>query len=538
MRAAASSEALSCDSASHHLSGGSLISLSNGEHHSGRVARWAVSIDAVLSDMLGKMAFSYFLKLEFSEENLQFWIDCENYHNCSRVDRARMADSIIRKYIGEDAEMSVNLPSQLLEEALKSRARFSKEKVAPNFNLQQRHIYDLMKFDSYPRFIRSEHYRKLVQMNITQKTVTEADISRAFEKRPNHGSLDQKKRAKKSAFQILRNAVHIPTSVRKERRLSSEGLLLLQNRLTTSPTVHEPKCFVHFSDGKNIVVRLHINMTVFELLSDLAQRFQITMNNVDWMLVGEKRETPMIMSENCLVLKDKHIRAEVRVTFRLDIVHINRRIAIRAKTHKPIYDVLRPIVEKYAPELDMSQISVRVDYSSSSVARKGQQVNLSEPVLTMDNERLIMDVHGRDNIDQLVTKKSSTFLSSKEDRNPLRTVKKAKKRRESFGPLKRLRTKPKMHMMDISNTSKENDVHLRYPLMRADTHIPNVSTKDESAKFSGRIDTQRGLLNKATLELPKFLSFEKKDDADDGFHQTRLRSCSVSGYINHFKLAI
>ena len=507
LRAAASSEALSCDSVSRHHSIGSLLSLSKGEHHSGRVARWAVSIDAVLSDKLGKMAFSYFLKLEFSEENLQFWVDCENYQNCSKVDHTRMADSIIRKYIGEDAEMSVNLPSHLLENALKSRVRFSREKVAPNFNLQQRHIYDLMKFDSYPRFIRSEHYRKLVQMNITQKTVTEADISRAFEKRPDH----RQKRPKKSAFQILKNAVHIPTSVRKERRLSSEGLLQFQNRLTTSPTVHESKCFVHFSDGKNIVCRLHIHLTVFALLSDLAQRFEITMNNVDWMLVGEKRETPMIMSENCLILKDKHIRAEVRVTFRLDIVHLNRRIAIRAKTHKPIYDVLEPIIEKYAPELDMTQISVKIDNSSSSGFRKGQQVNLSEPVMTLDNQRLIMDVKGRD---QPVAKKSSTFLSSREDRNTLRTVKKAKKRRESFGPLKRLKTKPKVVMMNISNTSKENDVHLRYPLMRADTHISNTSNKDESAKFSGRIDTQRGLLNKATLELPKFLSCDN-DDADD-----------------------
>ena len=38
-------------------SGGSLVSLNSGEHHSGRVARWAVSIDAVLNDNLGRMAF-------------------------------------------------------------------------------------------------------------------------------------------------------------------------------------------------------------------------------------------------------------------------------------------------------------------------------------------------------------------------------------------------------------------------------------------------------------------------------------------------
>ena len=33
--------------------------------------------------------------------------------------------------------------------------------------------------------------------------------------------------------------------------------------------------------------------------------------------------------KDSLVLKDKHIRAEMRVTFRLDILKLQRRIAIR-----------------------------------------------------------------------------------------------------------------------------------------------------------------------------------------------------------------
>ena len=87
---------------------------------SGRVARWAVNIDAVLNDILGRVAFSYFLKLEFSEENLQFWIDCENFRKAGE-NHARLIDDIIRKYVGQDAEMSVNLPSRLEESALANR---------------------------------------------------------------------------------------------------------------------------------------------------------------------------------------------------------------------------------------------------------------------------------------------------------------------------------------------------------------------------------------------------------------------------------
>lgn len=43
----------------------------------GQISRWAISIDAVLADRLGLAAFSSFLRKEYSEENIQFWIECK-----------------------------------------------------------------------------------------------------------------------------------------------------------------------------------------------------------------------------------------------------------------------------------------------------------------------------------------------------------------------------------------------------------------------------------------------------------------------------
>ena len=124
LRAASSSDTLAFDALNSQISSNgssSLLSLNNSST-SGRVARWAVNIDAVLDDHLGKLAFSYFLKLEFSEENLQFWIDCEKLRklNDSRnVDLQKQeCQKIIRKYIGDTAEMSINLPSKLEETAI------------------------------------------------------------------------------------------------------------------------------------------------------------------------------------------------------------------------------------------------------------------------------------------------------------------------------------------------------------------------------------------------------------------------------------
>ena len=255
------------------------------------------------------ISVSYFLKLEFNEENLQFWIECERYKTAG-PSRLQIAESIIRKYIGDDAEMPVNLTSALEESALTSWYQHKKNGSLICFHAQQKHIYDLMKFDPYPRFIRSEHYRKLVQMNITQKTVSESDISRVFQKRPDG---DEKKRTKKSAFQIIRNAVHIPSSAKKERRLSTD-------RILSTNGDREAKCFVHFSDGKNIVVRLQPDMLVSEVFEDLRKRFGMEREQVEWVMVGETHDIPLSMEANSTVLRDKHIRAEMRVTFRLGTV--------------------------------------------------------------------------------------------------------------------------------------------------------------------------------------------------------------------------
>ena len=37
----------------------------------------------------------------------------------------------------------------------------------------------------------------------------------------------------------------------------------------------------------------------------------------------------LAMEEDCMVLKEKHIKCELRVTFRVDILRLQRRVAIR-----------------------------------------------------------------------------------------------------------------------------------------------------------------------------------------------------------------
>ena len=78
-----------------------------------------------------------------------------------------------------------------------------------SFEAHQKHIYELMKFDSYPRFIRSEHYRRLVQLELTHNFVTEHDITNAYKKGGGGQSDTQEdKKKKKTAFKLLKSAVN------------------------------------------------------------------------------------------------------------------------------------------------------------------------------------------------------------------------------------------------------------------------------------------------------------------------------------------
>lgn len=526
LRAAASSDTLAFDALNAQLSQGgsgtqgssSLLSLNQATSSSGRVARWAVNIDAVLNDPLGRIAFRHFLKLEFSEENIQFWIDCENFRQAMdhrTRDYKEIIESIIRKYVGEQSDMPVNLPGPLEESALANR-----EVEKPSFEAHQKHIYDVMKFDSYPRFIRSEHYRRLVQLELTNNFVTEHDITNAYKKGgPSETQEDKKK--KKTAFKLLKSAVN-PI---RHRRLSGD----MKNQKMSIAS--EPTCFIHFSDGKNCNVTLRAGITVSEMLKEVAAYNQVDNQMVDWLLIGENSADELTMEQDSLVLKDKHIRAEMRVTFRLDILKLQRRIAIRAKTHKPIGETIRPIIKKYTPELSMDQIIIRAEGSANLI-------NLDEPVLTLSNQRIVMDT---------VNRSPEISLRHTEKRinrsHMLKTTSKKKKRRDSFGPLKRMRKTLQKNDDESDKAAKSPDLfsdattfstRCPEPLMRGSPFDDDFKSRSRrSTTFGGQIDTQRGLLNKESLTLPKFLANTGEAptiDPDDSFNKHRLdNNCSWDG---------
>ncbi len=86
---------------------------------------------------------------EFSAENIKFWTSCEQYrHLTSDAARHSAAVAIMDAHLAPGCPEPVNVDS-----AARQVARDGMADPGPNiFAPAQKHIYNLMKFDSYSRY--------------------------------------------------------------------------------------------------------------------------------------------------------------------------------------------------------------------------------------------------------------------------------------------------------------------------------------------------------------------------------------------------
>ncbi|XP_058524613.1 regulator of G-protein signaling 20 isoform X1 [Ochotona princeps] len=131
------------------------------------VHAWAQSFDNLMVTPAGRNAFREFLRTEFSEENMLFWMACEELKketNKSVIEeKARI---IYDDYISILSPKEVSLDSRV-------REVINRNMVEPSQNIfddAQLQIYTLMHRDSYPRFMNSALYKDLLQ-SLAEKSV-------------------------------------------------------------------------------------------------------------------------------------------------------------------------------------------------------------------------------------------------------------------------------------------------------------------------------------------------------------------------------
>ena len=115
------------------------------------------------------LLFQEFLKKEFSHENIYFWTACERYRRLgsdnSFEKRRRIAGDIIRRHLASGAQEPVNVDSHARQAAIDGL-----ESAAPGlFATAQKQIYNLMKFDSFSRFLKSDLYKESLVAEMSGK---------------------------------------------------------------------------------------------------------------------------------------------------------------------------------------------------------------------------------------------------------------------------------------------------------------------------------------------------------------------------------
>ncbi|KAI6651465.1 Regulator of G-protein signaling 7 [Oopsacas minuta] len=115
---------------------------------------WNSSFDALIRDKSGRDLFRAFLKTEVSTENLSFCEEVTEYKMLPTSHLKDVALRIFKQYIGPTARNEINIDGKTLR-IIKDRM------VKPDrytFDPAQNYIYDLMRKDSYCRFLKSHVY--------------------------------------------------------------------------------------------------------------------------------------------------------------------------------------------------------------------------------------------------------------------------------------------------------------------------------------------------------------------------------------------
>ncbi|KAI4832596.1 hypothetical protein KUCAC02_015558, partial [Chaenocephalus aceratus] len=332
-----------CSSDNSLNSNASLPSVqSHRRHTERRVASWAVCFERLLQDPVGVRYFSEFLKKEFSEENILFWQACEFFSHVPENDKKQLsqrAREIYNSFLSSKATTPVNIDSQaqLADDILNApRPDMFKE--------QQLQIFNLMKFDSYTRFLKSLLYQECMLAEVegrplpdpyhipsspnSKHSTTSSDRSnlstpKKEDKKSKSGRFSGSNGRRESQGSLSSGAsleLGTPGSGKNEVDVSRGAVSVSAERGGSSAPLRQ--CNISLPDGSCCSVPLRAGVSIRELLLGLCEKLCINLAAIDLFLVGG--EKPLVLDQDCLTLCSRDLRLEKRTLFRLDLVPINR----------------------------------------------------------------------------------------------------------------------------------------------------------------------------------------------------------------------
>eukprot|EP00079_Xenopus_tropicalis_P011814 XP_002938108.2 PREDICTED: regulator of G-protein signaling 14 isoform X2 [Xenopus tropicalis] len=406
------------------------------------VASWAVSFERLLQDPLGVEYFTEFLKKEYSAENIYFWKACEKFQSISNDDSEKLLQEshrIYNEYLSSSSLCPVNIDQQALitEDML--------ETPSPDlFKAQQLQIFNLMKFDSYARFVKSSLYQECMLAEVEGRPLPNLNFSptnpvagcsahasgavkkkklRAGKSLPvgvegagietvadksHRRSFKKKDRKGHSKEDLDSNGL----SSRRESRISLNSNTSLELGLNSTPTSKsenegastgnaDPEadsksikyCCVYLPDGTASLTAVKQGLTIRDMLAGVCEKRGYCLTDVKVFLVGNEQK-PLALDQECLVLTEQEVRLENRISFELQMNPINKSVRIVSKPTKTIGEALLPILKKYGLENHQHIVLTKVgqshalDHKSSVNEVAGQKLDL-EVVNFSDSKKVV-----------------------------------------------------------------------------------------------------------------------------------------------------
>ncbi|XP_055847264.1 regulator of G-protein signaling loco isoform X4 [Episyrphus balteatus] len=390
------------------------------------VTAWGNSFEKLLEDPAGLHTFAEFLKKEFSAENIYFWTACERYRFIeSASERATMAMEIYSKHLANGATEPVNVDSQARTTTQENLRTAEKDL----FGQAQKQIFNLMKFDSYQRFIRSDMYKKCIEaeekhqplpysaegldellktnFHLSAHSKLKKSASNAEDRRRksllpwhrktrcksrdrdeldnDHGNSKSSNNRTGKYQQSTGNSLKITnttnsTSDIHSSRSSLSSFDTLPQCTLTNNTSDDIKacclCRVILCDGATTIVQTKPDETVRQLVERLLEKRGISYQLFEVILNSTNKTVDLNASSQ--ILSGKELLIEQKVAFKLDLPD-PKVISVKSKPKKALCDVIKPILQKYNYCMENVQILMRDTH---------EPIDLSQPVTIADGQRL------------------------------------------------------------------------------------------------------------------------------------------------------
>lgn len=367
---------------------------------------WNECFESLLADPIGLNVFCEFLKREYSCENIYFWTACERYKQIVDInERKKEATRIFDSYLADLSREPVNVDEKA---RLKAREKLMSATCADLdlFDDAQRQIFNLMKFDSYSRFIRSELYKSCVEAETNAQPLPFSDrldpkleiqlaksengkLLTKTEKLSTRKSLlswhRRRSRCKSNTCEKLKdsesreslNNIHHREMQSSRSSLSSFDAAI--SKVSNDEEIGSSLCRLILSNGVTTIVQVKPNETIRILVDRLLEKRGMKYNAYDVMLHGTTKTLDVDGPSSTLT--GNEVMIEQRIAFKIDLPN-KKVISVKSRTNKILSDVLRPILQKYEYNLDSIKVYVKFcDYEPL-------ELDVDTSVETVDGQRL------------------------------------------------------------------------------------------------------------------------------------------------------